>query len=371
VRLRILHIVADLDSGGLERLVVDIARGSDPSRFETHVLVLDFPGRNAASLGGAAQLHQSGPLPRWSMLHPGPLIRQIRTIAPHVVHTHSGVWYKASLAACRAGVPRLIHTDHGRPWPDPWSARLADRLAARRTDVIVAVSEPLAGFLATRLHVPPERLRIVLNGVDTARFEPRPDDGALRRELGLARDAPILGSIGRLDYIKGYDVMLEAMARLLAEWRGDQAPVLVLAGDGPERESLRRRLGELGLDGRALLLGWRDDVEALHRAFTVFTLASRSEGTSIGLLEAMSAGLCPVITDVGGNAAVLGPSLRHRLVPAESPTALAAAWGAALSDSQRRTADAALARARVRDHYSLQSMVSVYESLYEGREPST
>jgi glycosyltransferase involved in cell wall biosynthesis len=96
-------------------------------------------------------------------------------------------------------------------------------------------------------------------------------------------------------------------------------------------------------------------------------MSSRSEGTSVSLLEAMSAGLCPVVTDVGGNAAVLGPALRHRLVPPADPEALAMAWRDALVDSDRRTADGAAARQRVKAVYSLEEMVRRYESLYEGR----
>src|SRR5207253_4097601 len=114
---------------------------------------------------------------------------------------------------------------------------------------------------------------------------------------------------------------------------------------------------QLGLGRRAFLVGWRQDVEALHAAFTLFTLASRSEGTSVGLLEAMGAGLCPVVTDVGGNAAVLGPSLRHRLVAAENPAALTAAWRDALADPARRAIDGSAARQRVEQFYGLPTMI--------------
>ncbi|MBA4159828.1 MAG: glycosyltransferase, partial [Gemmatimonadetes bacterium] len=94
--------------------------------------------------------------------------------------------------------------------------------------------------------------------------------------------------------------------------------------------------------------------------------ASRSEGTSVSLLEAMSAGLCPVITEVGGNAAVLGPDLRHRLVPPEDASALASAWRAALTASRAREADARAARERVKEHFGLQAMVARYQELYLG-----
>jgi glycosyltransferase involved in cell wall biosynthesis len=123
---------------------------------------------------------------------------------------------------------------------------------------------------------------------------------------------------------------------------------------------------ERGIADGVHLLGWRDDVHSLHTAFTLFTMSSRSEGTSVSLLEAMSAGLCPVVTDVGGNGATLGAELAHRLVPAESPEALASAWRAALLDPSARAADAAMARARVQRDFGLDAMVRAYERLYAG-----
>jgi glycosyltransferase involved in cell wall biosynthesis len=116
------------------------------------------------------------------------------------------------------------------------------------------------------------------------------------------------------------------------------------------------------------LLGWRDDVHELHASFTLFTMSSRSEGTSISLLEAMSAGLCPVVTDVGGNAAVLGPELYHRLVSSENPAELAEAWRGALLDPAGRSADGIIARARIETEFGIDTMVRAYEALYMAGE---
>lgn len=363
-RIRVLHAIQNLNYGGMERLLADIVRRVDPERFESHVLALSYLGRFAEGLEQHAELHLADPLPRYSMLWPGPLIRQLRRIAPDVVHTHSGVWYKVSLAARRADVPRLLHTEHGRHVPDPWSTRLIDGLAAHRTDVVVAVSAPLREQLARTVVRNGTPITVVPNGVDTELHQPRADDGALRHELGVAADAPVIGSIGRLEAIKGYDVMIRAFAELRAGWGEGAAPVLVVGGEGSERARLERLIAESGLAGSVHLLGWRDDIAALHGGFTLFSMSSHSEGTSVSLLEAMSAGLCPVVTDVGGNAEVLGHALRHRLVPAADPTALARAWRAALLEPARRVADAAAARQRVMEAFSLGAMVRRYEELY-------
>lgn len=365
-RKRVLHVIQNLNYGGMERLLADIIRRVDHRRFEPHVLVLQYLGRFGEGLSEFATLHLAEPMPRWTMVWPAPLIRQITRIAPDVVHTHSGVWHKVSLAARRAGVPLLIHTEHGRQTPDPWDARFFDRLGARRTDVVVAVSAALAQQLATTVVPDRDRIRVVHNGVDTELFRPRRDSGTLRSELGLSLSVPIIGSVGRLEPIKGYDVMIEAFARLRAVREVEPAPVLVVAGDGSERPRLTALAETLGVRRAVYLLGWRDDIHDLHSAFTIFTMSSRSEGTSVSLLEAMSAGLCPVVTDVGGNAAVVGERLRHRLVPAEDPNELAAAWERALADSEEREADGAAARARVTQSFGVDAMVQQYERLYDG-----
>jgi glycosyltransferase involved in cell wall biosynthesis len=299
------------------------------------------------------------------MLRPASLASDIRVIAPDVVHTHSGLWYKGGLAARMAGVPLQVHTDHGRRNPEPWSDKLIDRLASRRTDAVVAVSEVL-GRQLRHIVTRPSSVCVIPNGVNIDEYAFAPDDGAVRRELGIATAAPIIGSIGRLEPVKGYDIMVAAFARLRNEWRDSTPPVLVLVGDGSDRPALEQIATESGCRDAVYFLGWRTDLHALHQSFTLFTMSSRSEGTSISLLESMSAGLCPVVTRVGGNPAVLGDALAHRLVDPESPEALVTAWTNALRENEKRTRDAMAARQRVEDDFSLDTTVRAYEALYAG-----
>ncbi len=365
-RVRVLHVIQNLNYGGMERLFADIVRLLDPARFESHILIIDYLGRFGEELERYAGIHYAGPQPRWSLLWPRHLSRTIRGIAPDVVHSHGGVWYKVSLAAWMAGVPRVIHTEHGRQWPDPWFARMVGRLASRRTDVTVVVSEPLLDHMARRVVADPGRLRLVPNGVDTDLYRPMPDDGSVRRELNIPAGAAIVGSVGRLEAIKGYDVMVEAFGMLRDQLGGAVMPFLVVGGQGTERSRLEARIADLGLAPWVRFPGWRDDIHALHASFTLFTMSSRSEGTSVSLLEAMSAGLPPVVTDVGGNRVVLGDGLSQNLVANERPDLLAQAWLDLLGDAARRQTEATEARRRVITSYSLKQMVRGYEEIYSG-----
>lgn len=365
-RLKVVHVVQNLNYGGMERVLADIVCGLDPERFEPHVLALEYLGRFAEGLDRVAALHLAPPMTRWSLLRPASLTRWFRALAPEVVHTHSGVWFKASLAAHLARVPLVIHTEHGRHFPDPWSARALDRLASRRTDWVVAVSESVATHLGRFVVADQSRVLVIRNGIATAEFANAGDRRRLRGELGVEDSDLILGSIGRLEPVKGYDVMLEAFAQVHRRWPGPGRLVLTVAGDGSERAALEAQAARLGISDSVRLLGWRDDVHDLHAAFDLFTLASRSEGTSISLLEAMSAGLCPVVTDVGGNREVLGSELGELLPPSEDPVALAVAWERVLAEPARREALAQVAQTRARERYDVSQMVASYERLYQG-----
>jgi glycosyltransferase involved in cell wall biosynthesis len=362
-RVRVVHVVQSMNYGGMERVIADLIAHTDPERFELHLLCLEYLGRFSSGLDRVAQLHVASPMTRLSILNPLALTRQIASISPDIVHTHSGVWFKGSLAARRAGVASLIHTEHGRRSPDPHADRLFDGLAARRTNVVVAVSERLARDLPRALHMPAHKLVCIPNGIDGDVYRPLPDTGKLRRELGLSPQATIIGSIGRLEPIKAYDVMILAFARF-AETDAGRDAHLVVGGEGSARRDLEQLSSRLGVSSRVHLLGWRDDVHDLLSAFSLFTMSSKSEGTSISLLEAMSAGLVPVVTDVGGNGAVLGASLRSGLVPFGNVDALAEAWFAALQTHDDRHSRAKLARQRVTESFSIQAVAKAYDSLY-------
>lgn len=371
-RLRILHVIQNLNYGGMERLLTDLVRLADGHRFETHVLTLEYLGRFSREMEGFATLHLSPRMSAFSLVRPVRLAKLIARLAPHVVHTHSGVWYKVARAARLAGVRRVMHTEHGQPF-EGTVARFLNRRASRLTDVVVAVSEPLRRHLVERLRLPAERLAVISNGVDVHAFCPRLPSGALQRELGLDCDQPIVGSVGRLEPVKGYEVVMEAF-RLLCDRLPGPAPVLIIAGEGSARSELEALIARLGLSGKVFLLGWRDDLQDLYAHFDCFAMGSMSEGTSISLLEAMASGVAPVVTSVGGNLDVLGPELADLAVPPGDATALAGRIECLLRDGAAQ-AMGAVARRRVVQAYRIEATVEAYAQLYtdhgEERKPDS
>jgi glycosyltransferase involved in cell wall biosynthesis len=359
-RLRVLHVVRNLHDGGLERAVADLARFTDPSRCEVHVMPLEYAGRFATQLGPGTRLHPVPRMTKLSLLHPAALAAAIRAIAPDVVHTHSGTWYKTARATAHLGLP-LVYTDHGRPHPDQLRARLLDAAGARRTQRVVAVSAPLASQLARAVRIPHERIEVVLNGIDVAAVRSAaPLDGG-REALGISPGQFVVGTVGRLEPVKGYDVLLHALAR----WPAGAPPVVaVIAGDGSRREELEALARSLGIADRVRFPGWIERPEGLYPLLDAFVLSSHSEGTSLSLLEAMAVGCAPVVTAVGGNADVAGPALAEWVVPPARPDAIAERLVELARSPARREAASALARGRIEAGFGLERTAERYLEIY-------
>jgi glycosyltransferase involved in cell wall biosynthesis len=364
--VRVTHVVHDLHGGGFESLIATMARRLAGSPVVLSAISLS--GREGR-VGGHIRplldqyhvLQQQSPL---SMLVPLALTRAIRTTCADIVHLHSGVWYKGALAARRAGVGSVVYTEHGREHRDPPLMRLLDRLASRRTDAVVSVSDRLARYMASAVGVRPELIVTIRNGVDTDQFSPGAAPDALRRSLSIPDGALVVGSIGRLAQVKAYERLIEAVARLRAA--GLTRPVhAVIWGDGEERPALEAKVRQTGLSGIVHLPGWTETPVLAHRLLDVFALTSHSEGTSVSLLESLACGTAPAVMDVGANADVLGPTLIDQLVPAGDLEAFVSVLSATLHDPERRRRAGEAGRARVVAQYSFDAMMAGYRRLYE------
>lgn len=233
------------------------------------------------------------------------------------------------------------------------------------TDRVVAVSTPLADYLADRLLVPRKRLSVITNGIRLPPPAAPEDRERLRRELSIPTGAQIVGTVGRLDPVKAYDNLIAAFARLLSADPAGRPRVLLIVGDGPERARLEQLVREHELGDAVRFLGWRKDVPRLLSLMHVFVLSSDSEGTSISLLEAMASGVPVVATAVGGTPDVIHSERVGSLVPPGNVAALASAIGDLLSDPGRRSALGEHGRARVEAEYSFGAMARQYQVLYQ------
>lgn len=273
------------------------------------------------------------------------------------VHGHKGTFYALRARRAHPGVP-IVSTLHG--WVTNtralWFYRLLELRMLRRVQRICIVAETMRQPLRDAA-IPADRIRLVENGVDTAKF--RSDGPAQdRAELGIPREAFVFGGMLRLSAEKNPLGLLDAFARI-----AHAAPQawLVLAGDGPQRGEFERRLQDHGLTERVRLLGSRNDPERLYPLFDCFVLPSLSEGLPLALLEAMACAR-PVIASAVGQVSSVLDGLDATLVPPGDISALASALAGALGSRSPATT----LRQRVQARYSVMRMAREYADIYRG-----
>lgn len=355
-------VLPSLEMGGMEQVVCRLARGLRARGWGVGVTCTLLEGELAPALRAdgigvhLVPLRGAGP---W--LGAGPLADHLRRIRPDVVHSHSGVWWRAVAAAARAGVSARVHTVHGLLQHEPWFGPLEKHLAARLTGAVVAVSPALRAYLEHRARVAPARLHLVGNGVDTGLFRPAPHDQR-RRALGIGPGALVLGAVARLDPVKRLDLAFGPLAELAA---GGVDAHFVIAGDGPDRARLEQAAHQAGVRSRVHFLGTVAESATLYPEFDLFLLPSDMEGTSLSLLEAMASAVPCVATAVGGNPAVLDGGAAGCLVPPGDAPALRAAIARLWADPPARRQLGRAGRERVVAHYSLDTMIARYQELYE------
>jgi glycosyltransferase involved in cell wall biosynthesis len=240
---------------------------------------------------------------------------------------------------------------------------LADLFLSSLTDRAIAVSASTRDFLVRERHVPADRVRLIWNGAPLDEFAPVSPDvaRAARRSLGIAEDALVAGTIGRLSEQKGHRYLVEAAPALLAS---RPSAHLLIVGDGDRMEALKAQASALGVASRITFAGHREDVRALLGALDVFCISSTYEGTPLALFEAMAAGRAIVSTAVDGCREVLEDGVTGLLVPPRDPAALAAAIGRVMDDAARRRSLGDNARA-ASTRYDIRACVTAMEALYD------
>ena len=362
--LRIEMVLPSLEPGGQELVVYRLTKELKARGHDVGVTVTMEEGSLAAPLRDAGHDIALVPAPGLKTNWRAPsLIARFAERRPDVVHVHSGVWLKAARAARAAGTRRVIHTVHGLLDREPWYGDTLKRLAARATDVVVAVSDPLHRYLVDDVRLEPGQVVTVINGVDTSTFRPGSKVGTLRQRLGIGADSIVVGHVARLAPIKNQLLLIDAFA---AFHRDAKNAHLVIVGDGPERASLEQRIRELTLEASAHLVGTFDDTAPLYREFDIFVLCSRAEGTSMSILESMASGVSIIATRVGGNPALLDNGTCGVLIPSENQRALVDALRRLASNETERATFARAGRRRAESTYSESKVVDQYVDLYLG-----
>ncbi|MCL5958224.1 MAG: glycosyltransferase [Chloroflexi bacterium] len=364
--VKVLQIVDQLGGGGAERVVVDIATHL-PSGYEPLVCVT----RARGSLAYAPKLKERnvpfvpvGRRWRYDVVGLMQLRRLVSDFRPDIVHTHlAGSNAIGRLLRLSAHIPVLISHEHTWAYDPRDRVRiLANRLLSPLSDAIVAVSGADRRQLIKVEHLPPHKISVIYNGVDFSRVDNHVPSAIYRQTLGIDERTFLAAIVGKLEFQKGHDVLLESLTKVVT--RLPSFKLLVL-GEGSLRVELEAKTSELNLHDHVVFMGFADDVGSVLSCVDLVVMPSHFEGHPLALLEAMAAGRTVIATDVGGVPEVIRPGETGILIPPGSPDALASSILDVASAPDMAAKLGRAAAADVRARFSIQAAMAQYLALYE------
>lgn len=288
------------------------------------------------------------------------LVALVRRFRPEVLHTHL---FHASLLGSIIGrllrIPVVLSTEHTAGLHG-YRGSMA-RIRTGLSDKVVAVSWAVREALV-RVGVRPSKIEVIVNGLPLDQFQKQGERERVRSELGIPPGAVVIGKVAGFRPVKGHEDLVRAFSQVAGEF---PCSLLLLVGDGVRRRPVEQLVRELGLSGRVIFAGFRQDVPVLLSAMDVLALASLWEGMPLSVLEAMAAGLAVVATRTGGIPEVVVEGETGLLVPPGDPAALAGALREVLRHPDRTQQMGEAGRRRMDGAYDIRRTAQAYHQVYQ------
>ena len=362
--LKILHVLR-APLGGLFRHVVDVAQGQIERGHRVGLVVDSMTGGDRADsiladlaprlALGIDRIPIARELTARDIYALWRISRRVKSIAPDVLHGHGAKG--AALARLTPSAPQAIraYTPHGGSLvycPGTFKGgfyRSLERRLNPLTDLFLFESSYIADLYRSVIASPRAMVRVVRNGIAESEFEP----------VSVGPDATDIVCVGELRPVKAIDVLIEALAILQQSGRRVSATI---AGEGPDAEKLQAQARRLGVADRVRFIGHCP----ARTAFTMgrmLVIPSRAESLPYVVLEAAAAGVPIIATNVGGVPEIFGPQ-SAQLIPVDDIAALIGAIVGAIDDPEQMRVAATTLKARVRDEFSLNTMVECNLTAY-------
>jgi glycosyltransferase involved in cell wall biosynthesis len=365
-KINILQLIGSFTSGGAENMVVNLVNGLAEDTFNV-ILSARAAGPAARGLinGNKVVIIEKNSTVDISYLLK--LIRLIKKYRIDIIHSHMfGANMYGFLAAKLSGA-KIIQTVHGMDCLNSKKRMIAYRLMHRFIDKIVTVSESLRVEFLKYTKVNQEKVFTIHNGIDINKYSV--SDGYInkRAQLHLPPACPVIGAVGNIKHVKGYDTLILAAAGVIERY--PEARFLIVGETVKKHEQEKMRLDnlikKLGLGNNVQFMGYREDIYEILPVFDVYVLPSRSEGQSLALLEAMASGRSIVATDVGGNPLLIKHGISGILTPAEDHVSLGQQIIRVLDDKNFAAELGKNAREDAVRRFSVENMAAGYDDLYK------
>ena len=373
-KINILFVIPQLEQGGSETLVYNIATRLERSRFNAAIAYFQYYGnetfRNAFRNHDVRLYHV--PVNRSVDLSAMRLMaRIVRENDIHIVNAHHFISMVYSFHACKiANRRRLVYTEHSSWEVDrvTFKWKVLGAMLMRELDCVMGISDDVTNALRRKFLLRDKNTLTITNGVDLEKFDNKNwDVRGVRNEFGLSDDIKVVATVANFRKVKNHLFLLRGFKELAKEF--DNVKLLLIGrgieGDPENSESeIRNYLEENGLCEKVILAGHRDNVQELLSIADVFCLTSCMEGLPISMLEAMSAGLPVVGTNVSGIRDVIAHGQNGFLVELSDHIALKDALIKLLRDEELKYNYGQASRKMVEDSYSIKQCVGRYQDLF-------
>lgn len=360
-----MQITHDLNIGGLQRVVVDLAKNLDKNKFVVSVCVLREGGPLEKELAddGIEVIRMPSMKNRTDYFRFWKLYKIMREKKPAIIHTHNTEPLTDGIpAALLARVPVKVHTDHARRFPDKKRYMFAEWFLSHFTSQFVAVSEDTKDHLVRYEKINPDKIKVVINGIEGKKYRVSIDKEKKKAELGIPPGrSPIIGIAARLAKQKGISYLLKATKFLCKDFPDI---LLLIAGEGEVWDELQAEVKELGIERNVLFLGSRLDIHEILQVLDIFLLPSLFEGLPLVILEAMAASLPIVATDVGGVRQAVLDGINGLIVRSEDPYGLYDAIKRLIENRDMRETFSKNSLELFQRQFTLEVMVKTYEKIY-------
>ena len=371
MKKRVLLVARILDSGGVTTHMFTLAKGLISLGWEVAIASGGQVGKHLYS----PQWFESNGIPHFYIHFPGSSLifenlisglkacfeidSVLRQFQPDLIHVH---WRATSpyvrLAQLLHHIP-FVTTLHLEGIP----SNFLHKIGSFWGDKTIAISSETRNYLINNFRVPPSRIEIVYNGVDESYFRPPTVEESFkaRQQLNLNPEDKVVSLLGRLEPVKGHDVLIKALALLRA--KGCNV-IALFAGEGSKAQALAQLASELGVADLVRQIGYVDSRLVLW-ASDVSILPSRKEGFGLVIAESMLCGVLPIRTPAAGAYDQIEDAVNGFIVPFDDHEALAARLHQLLGDNGLRTKMAEVALLTARNKFTQQSMLERIMAIYQ------
>lgn len=322
MKIRVLHCIETIASGGVEQIRLTMIRGLDKSKYE-HKIICTWEG---GAIAGALKAEGVELIAIGGFKHPfqwskhKSVLKVIQEFKPHIIH---GAIFEgmsmASIGGKLGKVPVIILEETSHPVNRSKKAIYVQQLFAKVADKVIGIAPTVVKYLRDSVGLPAAKVQLINNGVNSPREVNLEEKNRIRLELGIYKEDIIIGSVGRFyNEVKRFTDILHGIKLL-----NNPKVKLLLLGQGTDQGLIEAKAKDLGIENQLILAGFQLDTDPYFQIMDIFCIASAHEGFGLVAAEAMMHKLPVIATRVGGLADVVIDHETGFLIPPFSPSSIA------------------------------------------------